>query len=217
MRAYFILICAFQSFLSLGQQVLEKDSAIVRKEYFATFAKGVPKIDGDLNDEAWKEAKSITDFKQAYPAYDINTSQKTDVKIIFDNTAIYIGAVLFDTHADSIAKQLGSRDNDLNSDQFRLVFDTYNTQQDAFDFTVMASGVQKDSRFSDGNFNAVWESKTKITNEGWIVEIRIPYSALRFPSSEEHVWGFQITRKTIRNGEFDQWALTPRGVSNPLK
>ena len=217
MRTYFILICALLSFVSFGQQVLEKDSAIVRKEYFATFAKGVPKIDADLNDEAWKEAKSITDFKQSYPVYDINTSQKTDVKIIFDNTAIYIAAVLYDTHADSIAKQLGSRDNDLKSDQFRLVFDTYNTQQDAFDFTVMASGVQKDSRFSDGNFNAVWESKTKITNEGWIVEIRIPYSALRFPSSEEHVWGFQITRKTIRNGEFDQWALTPRGVSNPLK
>lgn len=216
MKAYIILLCTLLNLICFGQTVQE-DSIIIRKEYVTTFAKSIPKIDADLNDEAWKNVKIISDFNQGYPVYGISTSQKTEVKIIYDNTAIYIGAKLYDTHTDSIAKQLGSRDNDLNADQFRLVFDTYNTQQDAFDFTVMASGVQSDSRFSDGNFNAVWESKTKITPEGWIVEIRIPYSALRFPATDEHIWGFQITRKTIRNGEFDQWALTPRGVNNPLK
>ena len=216
MKICFILTFTFLNLLCFGQSNT-KDSIIERKEYTTTFTKSIPKIDGELNDEAWKDVKIISDFNQNYPLYGIAPSQRTEVKIIYDNTALYISAKLYDNQPDSIAKQLGSRDNDLIADQFRLVFDTYNTQQDAFDFTVTASGVQGDSRFSDGNFNAVWESKTKITSEGWTVEIKIPYSALRFPVTDEHIWGFQITRKTIRNGKFDQWALTPRGVNNPLK
>jgi hypothetical protein len=205
------------SFLNLFGQDDPIDSVIVRKEYITSFAKSTPKIDADLNDDAWKEVQSITDFREAYPVFDKETTQKTEVKIIYDNVALYISAKLYDSNPDSIAKQMGTRDDDLNADKFRLVFDTYNTQQDAFDFTVTASGVQLDSRFSDPSYNAVWESKTKITTDGWIVEIKIPYSAIRFPSVEEHVWGFQITRSTMRNGEFDQWALTPRAVNNPLK
>lgn len=218
MKTYLFLIFVFSVFslISFGQNI-PNDSAIVRKEYVTTFAKSLPKIDAELNDEAWKDVKTITDFDQAFPIFDILSSQKTEVKIIYDNTAIYVSAKLFDSYPDSIATQLGSRDNDLNADQFRIVFDTYNTQQDGFIFAVLASGVQQDSRFSDENFNAVWESKTKITSEGWNVEMRIPYSALRFPVESEHTWGFQITRKTIRNGEFDQWALIPRGVNNFFK
>ncbi len=216
MKHIYILALTLINIVCFGQTE-PTDSVIVRKEYTTTFATSIPKIDGELNDDAWKNVKIINDFNQGFPVYGIKTSQKTEVKIIYDNTALYISAKLYDNQPDSIAKQLGSRDNGLIADQFRLVFDTYNTQQDAFDFNVTASGVQSDSRFSDGSFNAVWESKTKITAEGWTVEIKIPYSALRFPVTNEHIWGFQITRKTIRNGEFDQWALTPRGINNPLK
>ena len=195
-----------------------QDSArIVRKEYITSFAKSTPKIDGELNDEAWKDVPVLSDFTVAYPIFNTSASQKTEVKLIYDHNAIYISAKLFDTSPDSIAKQLGARDNELNADNFRLVFDTYNTQQDAFEFSVTASGVQMDSRFSDGNYSAVWDSKTKINPDGWTVEISIPYSALRFPNSNKHVWGFQVTRNIIRNGEFTQWSLIPQGVPNPLQ
>ncbi len=214
LKLIFLLI-GFQS-ISLSQNTIE-DSVIKRKTFETTYTSTKPKIDGDISDEVWKKAKVYSDFRQNFPNYDVPASQQTEVRVIYDNTSIYIAAKMFDTHPDSIARQLGSRDNDLYADQFRLVIDTYNKQQDAFDFTVYASGVQVDSRFSDGNYNAVWESKVKINEDGWTAEIRIPYSAIRFPVADEHLWGIQFTRKIARNGEFLQWALTPRGVNNPLK
>jgi hypothetical protein len=217
MKPFSVILFLLINVKSFAQAPVQDSIDIIRKEYTTTFVKSTPKIDAELDDEAWKDVEIISDFTASYPVYNVRAKQKTEVKIIHDHTALYISAKLYDTAPDSIAKQLGAWDNDLNADVFRLVFDTYNTQQDAFEFSVTASGVQLDSRFSDGNFSSVWESKTKITAEGWVVEIRIPYSALRFPISNKHEWGFQITRKTIRNGEFAQWPLTPRAVNNPIK
>ncbi len=195
----------------------QNDSIPPRKEYFTTRATKTPKIDGLLDDETWKTATIISEFKQNFPNYDVAPTQTTNVQIVYDNTAIYIAAFLYDSCADSICKQLGNRDDGLNADNFRIVFDTYNTEQDAFDLSVTASGVQSDSRFSDYLYNAVWESAVKIHPEGWSVEIKIPFSALRFPKTNTQVWGMQITRSITRNGEFDQWCLLPRGVPNPFK
>lgn len=195
----------------------QKDSIPPRKEYFTSRATKTPKIDGLLDDETWKTAPIISDFKQNFPIYGVEPTQTTNVQIVYDNTAIYIAAFLYDSCSDSICKQLGNRDDYLNADNFRVVFDTYNTEQDAFDLSVTASGVQSDSRFSDYLYNAVWESAVKLHPEGWSVEIKIPFSALRFPKTNTQVWGMQITRSITRNGEFDQWGLLPRGVPNPFK
>jgi len=210
MKTYLLFI----SLLSCLSFFAHEDSTFTRKEYHTSFAISTPKIDADLNDEAWKGVDPLNDFKQGWPVFDTVASQGTEVKIIYDNTAIYIAAKMFDECTDSICKQLGNRDDYLNAGQFRILFDTYNKQQDAFGFTVSASGVQGDHRFLDGNYNAVWESAVKITEEGWFAEIKIPYSALRFPNAEEQEWGLQITRNVTRNGEFSQWALTPRAVQN---
>lgn len=195
----------------------QKDTIPPRKEYFTTRAVKTPKIDGLLDDETWKNVQLVSDFKQNFPNYGTEPTQKTEVKIVYDNTAIYVAAMLYDKNPDSIAKQLGNRDDFLNADNFRVVFDTYNTEQDAFDLSVTASGVQNDSRFSDYLYNAVWESSVKMHDNGWSVEIKIPFSALRFPNTSSQTWGLQITRNITRNGEFDQWGLLPRGVSNPFK
>lgn len=210
MKNYFLIsFLFFTLFVRAGE-----DSTFVPKEYHTSFTTSTPKIDGDLSDDAWKGIEPITSFKQGWPVFDTLASQKTEVKIIYDNTAIYIYAKLYDECTDSICKQLGNRDDYLNADQFRFLFDTYNKQQDAFSFTVSASGVQGDSRFLDWQYDAVWESATEITEFGWVAEIKIPYSAIRFPNVEEQIWGLQITRTVTRSGEFSQWALTPRGVQN---
>jgi hypothetical protein len=195
----------------------QKDSAIVRKEYIAVRAEKTPKIDGVLDDEAWVNANVTNSFTQASPVSGLPVKNPTEVRIIYDNTAIYVSAMLYDNACDSICRQLGNRDEGVNADQFRIVFDTYNTEQDAFVFVVSASGLQGDSKFSDNLYNAVWESAVKLNDKGWSIEIKIPYSALRFPNTEEQVWGLQITRNTIRNGEFDQWALTRKGDTNFMK
>jgi hypothetical protein len=191
--------------------------AIVRKHVSVTRVPVSPRIDGVLDDEVWAGAMVAGDFIQNSPVENAAVSFPTEVRILYDNNAIYVGAMLYDNSPDSIRRQLGLRDNYVNADAFRIVFDTYNTQQDAFDFSVTASGVQGDARFSDYNFNAVWNSSVKILPNGWSVEMEIPWSALRFPTSKIQTWGLQMTRNLQRRHEFDQWALTPKGKSNPLK
>lgn len=195
----------------------QKDSAIVRKNYTTERAVNSPKIDGILDDEVWKEVPVMDDLRQSNPYFNTKASQRTAFQISYDNTAIYIAGKLYDTAPDSISRQLGNRDDALNADYFRIVFDTYNKEQDAFVFIVYASGVQSDMKFSDGNYNAIWESAVKIDADGWSVEMKIPYSALRFPNAEEQLWGLQVTRYINRRGENDQWALTPKGASNFYK
>jgi hypothetical protein len=95
-------------------------------------------------------------------------------------------------------------------------FDPYYNQQDAYIFEVYASGVQVDSRALDPTYNGVWESKTRITDQGWCVEIGIPFSAIRFPSTAKQNWGLQFARTIARNNEYDQWALVPKDAGNTL-
>ena len=204
-------------FLSLKNLIAQNDSAIVRKVCTTISCKKTPKIDGVLDDEVWKDAPVMDGFKQGFPNFGAIVKNQTEVKIVYDNTALYISAMLYDDSPDSIAHQLGNRDDQVNADLFEIKFDTYNAEQDAFVFGVTASGIQSDMRMSDMSYNAVWESSVKINTQGWVVEIKIPYSALRFPNKEIQLWGLQMTRKTIRNGEFDQWCLTPRGVANFFK
>ncbi len=209
---FFFLLC-FTIRLNAGT---EKDSVIVRKTLAAERISIHPKIDGILDDECWKNIPIATNFIQNSPTENAPVSFQTEVKVAYDNTAIYISAMCYDNSPDSILHQLGLRDDYPNADNFRMVFDTYNTQQDAFDFVVTASNVQNDSRYSDNNFNAVWTSEVKILSNGWSVEVEIPWSALRFPNKTDQIWGVQFTRSIQRKFEFDQWALTPKEASNSM-
>ncbi|HRH65752.1 MAG TPA: DUF5916 domain-containing protein [Bacteroidia bacterium] len=175
-----------------------------------------PKIDGTLNESFWTGIHAVSDFIMNRPIEGGSPTQRTEVKIAYDNKAVYVGAMLFDTHPDSILHELGNRDDGLNADYFRFVIDPYNLRQDAFDFGVYASGVQTDAKFTDVTFNAVWESAVKINSQGWSVEMRIPYSAIRFPKKDIQEWAFQATRNIRRNHEFDQWTLTPSTAANGL-
>lgn len=193
------------------------DTSFVRKKLNAMRVTTAPKIDGLLDENSWKETAFVDDFIQNSPTENAPVSFKTEVRITYDDNGIYIGAMMYDNAPDSIMRQLGLRDDELNADNFRMVFDTYNTQQDAFEFIVTASGVQSDSRISDYNFNAVWQSNVKLLPNGWSAEIAIPWFALRFPTTDDQEWGVQFTRNIQRKFEFDQWALTPKGKANPLK
>ena len=176
-----------------------------------------PKIDGILEEEIWSKAKPASGFTMSRPSEGGTASQISEVRVLYDNRAVYIGAMLFDNHPDSILHELGSRDeDDLNADLFRFVVDPYNLRQDAFDFGVNAAGVQQDRKFSDETFNAVWSSAVRINDKGWCVEMEIPLSAIRFPKKNIQEWGVQFTRMIRRTREFDQWALTPSTAANPL-
>lgn len=175
-----------------------------------------PRIDGYLNDSIWNNATAVSDMKQFQPNFNIKPSQKTEVKVLYDNNAFYVGAMMYDSAPDSILQQLGNRDSDLNADKFGIEIDTYNAATDAYSFVVTASGVQTDYKEYDATYNAVWESCVKILDNGWSVEMKIPYSAIRFPNTETQTWGLQYFRVIRRFRELIQWAPETKGNSNRI-
>jgi len=176
-----------------------------------------PQIDGDGADPAWQRCSVISGFMQYEPDYGTGPTQETVVRIGYDDQALYVLAECFDKEPMKILRQIGERDEEyLNSEMFRIGIDTYRKQTDAFYFQVFASGVQKDWRKSDELFDAVWRSAVRIHSGGWTAELRIPWSALRFPSVSEQTWGIQLEREIRRDREHLQWALEKREVSNEL-
>lgn len=168
-----------------------------------------PRIDGVLDDEAWKMAEPATDFFQRAPKPGEPGRQKSEVRIVYDNVAVYIGAMLYDTNADSILHELSQRDNEANADLFGLILDTYNDDINGYGFFTTAAGVQIDARYSaegqDFNWNAVWQSEVRIAKDGWIAEYKIPYSAIRFSKDSLQDWGVNFIRKIRRTREDDFW------------
>ncbi|HEY6502511.1 MAG TPA: DUF5916 domain-containing protein [Chitinophagaceae bacterium] len=176
-----------------------------------------PKIDGLLDDAAWQNVTPATDFIQNYPSYGLSSSQKTEVKIVYDNSAIYIGAYLYDDPL-LLRKQITARDEELQKDldYFSVFLDTYNDHQNGFQFLVTSSNVQSDARlgpnlvsdeggYGDKTWDAVWESKVSLAADGWIVEMRIPYLSLRFSKKSIQNWGLQFLRSVRRNNEITFW------------
>lgn len=178
-----------------------------------------PKIDGNLSDPVWQNIPEATNFIQSYPSAGQPASQATVIKVIYDNAAIYIGAYLFDDPA-LIRKQLTARDEEMlkDVDYFSVFFDTYNDNQNGFQFVVTSANVQSDARlgpnlgsgggfgeFGDKTWDAVWESKVQTQKDGWTVEMRIPYISLRFAQKDEQDWGLQFLRLIRRTNESCYW------------
>lgn len=175
------------------------------------------KIDGRFQDAAWKEAPVAGEFVQNFPTFGIPASQKTEVRILYDNSAIYIGAYLYDDPT-LIRKQITQRDREgqTDVDYFSVFFDTYHDQQNGFQFLVTSANVQSDARlgpnlggrfneYGDKTWDAVWESKVSFTEDGWIVEMKIPYISLRFPKKDIQNWGIQFLRSVRRTNETSFW------------
>jgi len=179
-----------------------------KKQTTALRIEHAPKIDGILDDEAWRGAMIATDFIESAPFPGKPAPLKTEVKIVYDDNAIYIGAMMYEK-PDSILRELCQRDNEANADLFGLVLDTYNDDINGYGFFVTSAGVQIDARYSsigqDFNWNAVWQSQTTINDKGWSVEFKIPYSALRFSNVAVQNWGLNFIRKIRRTRGVEFW------------
>mgnify|MGYP001060631235 CR=1 FL=1 len=170
-----------------------------------------PKIDGVLNDEAWKTAKIASDFISFQPEIGLKATKdiRTEVKMTFDDQAIYISAYLYD-EPSKIMKQQTNRDDFGQSDFFLVVINPNNDSQNDTTFFVFASGQQADAIVNptigeDFGWNAVWKSAVKMHKDGWSVEMKIPYRALRFPEQETPTWGIQFHREFRRDRARYTW------------
>lgn len=189
------------------------------RSFAATRTATVPRIDGLLNEACWAEARVLSSFTTATPVFGKPSGYQTDVRLLYDNDAVYVSAYMHDTDPSRIARQLCNRDQveQSNIDYFSFGLDTYHDRQNAFKFVVSAGGVQSDIRMSpnnyDYNWDAVWTSRTSLQADGWIAEIKIPYGALRFPKKDVQAWGINFVRGIQHNNETSSWIPIDPNVS----
>ena len=207
-----VLCCLLGSMFCSAQNILKELQALKSDQKI--------NIDGQLDEAVWKMADIATGFQQYEPDPGNLPTFDTKVSILYDDDAIYIGALLLDESPTKILKQLSERDDIQNSDWFTCIIDTYKDGLNAFAFTVTASGVQIDEKyaggFSDANWDAVWESEVKINEQGWTVEIKIPYSAIRFSNAAVQEWSVQFNREIRRLREQSSWNPYDPSNSNEL-
>ncbi|QIH38504.1 carbohydrate binding family 9 domain-containing protein [Flavobacterium sp. Sr18] len=169
-------------------------------------------IDGNLNEPIWQSAAVATDFIMFEPdnGKAIPENKRTEVKVLYDNDAIYIGAMMYDDNPDKILREITQRDNFGTSDIFGVFINGFNDGQQDFQFFVNAADGQADCITTDTNgedysWDAVWKSKAVITAKGWIVEMRIPYAALRFSGENKQTWGLNFFREIRRDRQKFTW------------
>lgn len=209
MKKYLFLyfFCVFS--FSFAQQT--------KKSVKASRAAKPPQIDGVLNDDAWKNVDIAKDFVMFKPGDGTKEreNKKTEVKIIYDDEAIYFGAILYDDEPEKIPLQFTSRDDIGNTDWFLISINPFNDNQNDYEFVVESTNSQADAKvFANGNedfsWNAVWDSEVTITENGWIVEVKIPYSQLRFSNLPVQTWGVNFHRKINRLNEQYVWNYIDR-------
>ena len=169
-------------------------------------------IDGKLDENTWQTAAIASDFIMLDPdnGKAIPENKRTEVKVLYDNDAIYIGAIMYDENPAKILREITQRDNFGTSDLFGVFVNGFNDGQQDFQFFVNAADGQADCITTDTNgedysWDAVWKSKAVITDKGWIVEIRIPYAALRFSGENKQTWGLNFFREIRRDRHKYTW------------
>ncbi len=179
-----------------------------------------PKLDGRLDDPIWQKAAVISGFKQREPDENQDASERTTVRIAYDQANLYIGAVLDDSVSADIRASELRRDNTLDSDDtFSVLLDTYHDRRNAFVFRVNPRGtrfdalVRNESRFYYADWDEQWTAAAVLTDTGWSVEIAIPFKILRFTGAASQTWGLNFERVIKRRNEMAYWAGWSRNYS----
>lgn len=173
-----------------------------------------PAVDGDLNDAVWQSAPEFTDFTQHDPVDGAPPTMRTSIRIVYDDHAIYFAARMEDPERPTA--QLVRRDTFTESDFLSFNIDPQLDRLSGSAFTVTPTNVLVDSILfndigEDGSWDGVWDAATKVFDGGWSAELRIPFSQLRFPDKPSHVWGLNVTRRTVRNNEWVRIVNTKKG------
>lgn len=179
-------------------------------------SQGAIHLDGELEERAWQNAGFISDFQiqgsdRGYPA-----SEPTEVSVLFDDDALYIGARMVSHDHTRSRAFLSRRDNPGTAERLLVSIDTYHDRRTAYTFGVTAGGVRVDhfhpqdnESVTDATFDPVWEARTVNTASGWTAELRIPFSQLRFRARGAQVWGINFNRVKPGRDRNDYWVVIP--------
>ncbi|HEV7388854.1 MAG TPA: DUF5916 domain-containing protein [Gemmatimonadaceae bacterium] len=184
----------------------------------ASAAERPPVLDGRDDDAVWQSAQPITGFRVFDPKEDGDPSFQTAVKVAYDAENLYVFARMFDPNPDSIVSLLSRRDVKTQSEQIKVMVDSYHDRRTGYEFGVNPAGVKRDYYVYDDTredltWDAVWDVATRIDSLGWTAEFRIPLSQLRYPRAAEHTFGLMFMRDIVRRSERDSWPVYRRSKS----
>lgn len=203
-----ILIVFLAGYTSAAGQYNEKSLNAVKVQL-------PPKIDGVLDEDFWADVPAASGFIEESPNPGADLPLNSEVKVVYDHEAIFIGFRCYDPAPDSILRQLSGRDQSGNTDFCGVIFSCYRDGVNGFAFNVTPNGEQYDVRIDNNGedlaWNAVWYCKTSVDQNGWTAEFRIPFAALRFPDVAEQVWNINFVREIRRTRRRGHW----RGI-NPM-
>lgn len=212
-----ILLCLLLT--TVYSQVQKPDSSVLRQmKLFAVQTAQPPVIDGIPDEAEWKKAEPYTSFFQREPVEGAPVSEKTEVYLLYDSDALYVAALLYDSQPDSIIKRLARKDIFISADRFGIFLDPLLDKRTGYYFGLNAAGTMYDGTlynddWDDGNWDAVWEGKSTVSSMGWSVEMKIPFSRLRFKGGEKMVWGVNFIRDIARRNESSYAVFRPKNGS----
>jgi len=190
-----------------------------RPSVAATRAASPIQLDGRLDEPAWAMTPAATDFTQQEPDEGEAATQRTEVRFLFDESALFVGARMYDSGgAEGVVSRVFRRDGDFECDLLQIVFDTFHDHLGRTTFIVNPAGVKGDQlglggANPDEAWDPVWDAVTAIDSLGWTAELRIPLSQLRFPQEPLQTWGLQVWRGLHRRNEFSMWSYYPANES----
>ena len=207
------------------------DSPRDRFAIAATRVDQAPKIDGVLDDDVWRQAKVIDSFTQQEPREGAAATERTEVRVLYDGRTLIIGVHAYDRQPSAIVATEMRRDSDrlLDEDNFQVILDTFNDSRNGYMFVTTPLGAKLEQQVSDEgegntraglintninkNWDGVWDVAARITDDGWVAEIAIPLTTLRFPEGAEQTWGVNFERNIRRANEQVFWAPIPKAYT----
>ncbi len=207
----------FFCFVSLSGSDVDWESLQKSREMKAVYFEGEIKLDGVLDESAWELAEPVSDFIQKLPDTGAPASEKTEVRILYNDENLYIGAHCWDSSGqDGIVVNDITKDFEVkDSDGFKVALDTYNDDRNGFLFVTNPAGGRfdlqstKDGDLMNKNWNGIWYNQTSIDEWGWHLEMAIPFKTLRFTKDEIQEWGINFERRVRRKSEDSYWSPIP--------
>jgi hypothetical protein len=231
-----ILLLASTPWLSAAAQHRNADSAAAssgrshplpgrttpdgRRAILAAPAQGTIRLDGVLDEPAWSRAEVASGFIQAEPLEGQPATEQTEVRVLFDGQYLYIGAYLHDSQPEAlIVNDIRKDFREEDQDDFEVLLDTFGDRRNAYVFSTNVAGAKHDRQVAlEGreinlSWDAVWDVATRVRDDGWVVEMRIPFKALRFDRGDQQTWGINFSRRIRRKNEVSFWAPVPRAYN----
>jgi hypothetical protein len=199
---------------------LAQRSADGRLELAASRTTAPIRLDGALDESAWKDAEVATGFVQSEPRDGQPATEQTEVRVLFDGENIYIGAHMHDSDPSRlVVNDLRKDFREEDQDDFEVIFDTFTDRRNGYVFMTNPAGARVDRQIANegreinSSWDAIWDVKTRQVADGWTAELRIPFRALRFDKSTTQPWGINFARRVRRKNETAYWSPVPRAFT----